>query len=168
MQGVAKTLVRSPMFLLAILLVVFSLVTIALAQGVTAVAITLDNIKLAASNPITMAGIIVTAVADVRGWWKNPDGTSKIDGVIMVTVLAAILGGILGTFFQLISWLAVSPFNSWGTPWGGLSYGVVMGVATRIGFNVIDLLINRHASAQAKAQLNAPGGNSTNPPKPSP
>lgn len=160
MGRLIRLLIRSPMFLLAFVLVTFSLFTVALAQGVpSGIAVTFDNIKLAATNPLTMAGLIVTGVADVRAWWKNPDGSPKIDGKIMVTALAVILGAVIGTFFQLIGWLAVEPFTTWGTPWGGVSYGAAMGVFARYGFNVIDLLINRHATAKAAA---------ANPPQPSP
>jgi len=150
------------MFLLAFTLVTFSLFAIAFAQGTpSSVAITFENIRLAASNPLTMAGIIITAVADVRGWWKNTDGSPKVDGVVMVTVLAVVLGAALGTFFQLIGWLAVSPFSTWATPWGGITYGAAMGIGTRIGFNVIDLFLKRNAQHSATAT------NSGNPPTPS-
>jgi hypothetical protein len=151
------------MFLLAFVIVGFSLFAVAFAQSVpSAVALTFGNIKLAASNPLTMAGLIVTAVADMRS--IEP----KINGKIMVTAVAIIVGAVIAVFFQLIGWLAVAPFSGWATPWGGITYGAAMGVFARYGFNVIDLLLQRHAAAQVNAQAQSGAGSTSNPPAPTP
>jgi len=144
---------RSPLRLYLLVLVAFFLASIVYAQTLpNGIALTLDNFRLAASNPLIFAGLVVSVVADVRS-------ITHVDGKIMVTALAVVLGAIIGIIFQLIGILAIDPFSTWAIPWGGLTYGAAMGIFARYGINLIDLLFHRNATKAAVARKSIDSGN---------
>jgi len=97
-----------------------------------------------ASNPTLFVAGVVALVYLART-------RLKVDGKIEVLAFAFIIGGILGLIFQVTGMLAVDPFISWQSPFGGIAYGFAGAVTGFLGVNVFDFLSGRHAANVAKA-----------------
>lgn len=86
------------------------------------------------SNPYLAWGALTAFVA----WFRTTPSGKRVDGPIIVPAFTLALGGATGAFLQFANLLAYEPYASWGTPLGGIAYGLLTGASAVAGVSLFN------------------------------